>query len=341
MNGKVVNDKFGKLLDRLTSYRVKERPSSVIEILQELRIGRKISNTVSTSSVYSFKGEDLQAEHRVSIPSAMPNKQATKTTSSNNPASKQNVAKSLVELRSAKGIDYCELEKLLEQKKWIESDLLTIKLVLEVANRQRNGYLDTKDIIKFPSEDLRTIDQLWLYYSNERFGFSIQKDLWLKLNNNDLTYNYTAWKKFALQVGWYYTQKSRCKSHTCDEFINNIRNAQNAPLASLPRLVIGGIFLEWENAICLLLREDIDSLKKKKSAQNQSEQLKNYNDVSSNSSVNPTSTNTSNSLSNNKGCVIILLIILILLTIVTVNPAPDFIAVWVFQLSLYTSKKEK
>jgi serine/threonine protein kinase len=341
LNGKIVSNEFGKLLDQMTAYRVKERPSSVTEILQQFRIGQNTSNKFSPSSVYSFKGEDLQAEHRVSIPSATSNKQATKATSSNNSVSNQNVAKSPVELRSARGIDYRELEKLLEQKKWIESDLLTIKLVLEVANRQRNGYLDTKDIIKFPSEDLRTIDQLWLYYSNERFGFSIQKDLWLKLNNNDPKHNYSTWKKFALQVGWYYTQKGRCKSHTCDEFMNNIRNAQNAPLAGLPRLVIGGIFLEWENAICLLLREDINSLKKKKSAQNQSQQLKNNNDVSSNSSVKPTSTNTSNSLSNNKGCVTVILIGLLLLTIVTVNPAPAFIAVWVFQLSLYASKKEK
>ncbi|WP_055074109.1 bifunctional serine/threonine-protein kinase/formylglycine-generating enzyme family protein [Pseudanabaena sp. 'Roaring Creek'] len=37
LNGKVVSDGFGKLLDRLTAYRVKERPSSVIETLQVLQ----------------------------------------------------------------------------------------------------------------------------------------------------------------------------------------------------------------------------------------------------------------------------------------------------------------
>ncbi|PZO39175.1 MAG: serine/threonine protein kinase [Pseudanabaena frigida] len=37
LNGKIVSDVFGKLLDRLTSYRVKERPSSVIETLQVLQ----------------------------------------------------------------------------------------------------------------------------------------------------------------------------------------------------------------------------------------------------------------------------------------------------------------
>ncbi len=37
LNGKVVNDGFGKLLDRMTAYRVKERPNSVAEILQILQ----------------------------------------------------------------------------------------------------------------------------------------------------------------------------------------------------------------------------------------------------------------------------------------------------------------
>ena len=82
LNGKVVSDKFGKLLDRLTAYRVKERPSSVTEILQDLAVGRKTSTSVNTSSgVYSFKAEELKAEHRVSIPSATPNRKPTKVSS--------------------------------------------------------------------------------------------------------------------------------------------------------------------------------------------------------------------------------------------------------------------
>ncbi|MFN5725393.1 MAG: protein kinase domain-containing protein, partial [Pseudanabaena sp.] len=112
LNGKVVSNEFGKLLDRRTAYRVKERPNSVTESLQELGVGRKTSTSVNIfSGVYSFKAEELQAEHRVSIPSAIPNKQATKI-SSNSPDSNQNIAKRSFELRSARGIDYQELEDL-------------------------------------------------------------------------------------------------------------------------------------------------------------------------------------------------------------------------------------
>ncbi|MFN6166368.1 MAG: hypothetical protein ACK474_07820 [Pseudanabaena sp.] len=37
LNGKMVSDELGKLLDRMTAYRVKERPNSVIETLQVLQ----------------------------------------------------------------------------------------------------------------------------------------------------------------------------------------------------------------------------------------------------------------------------------------------------------------
>ena len=82
LNGKVVNDKFGKLLDQMTAYRVKERPNSVTEILLDLGIGKKVSNPVNNSGVYSFKAEELNGVNRVTIPYANTKKQATKTTSS-------------------------------------------------------------------------------------------------------------------------------------------------------------------------------------------------------------------------------------------------------------------
>ena len=54
LNGKTISDNFGKLLDRLTAYRVKERPNSVVDILQVLQPKASPSQTVqalaSTSS---------------------------------------------------------------------------------------------------------------------------------------------------------------------------------------------------------------------------------------------------------------------------------------------------
>ncbi len=38
---------------------------------------------------------------------------------------------------------------------------------------------ETADVIKrFPSQDLNVVDQLWVHYSNGRYGFSLQKQIW-------------------------------------------------------------------------------------------------------------------------------------------------------------------
>jgi uncharacterized caspase-like protein len=142
------------------------------------------------------------------------------------------VKKNSVELVSAKGIDYRELEKLLKAKEWRKADELTAKLMCQVANREKEGWLDTEHIEAFPCEDLRTIDQLWVHYSSSKFGFSIQKKLWLECGGEIGKYDYEVWKKFAAKVGWYHPQKNDWRTYT--EFMNDTKNAQNSLPASLP-----------------------------------------------------------------------------------------------------------
>ncbi|MBD2500505.1 GUN4 domain-containing protein [Anabaena azotica] len=60
-----------------------------------------------------------------------------------------------------------------------EADEETFKVMLKVAKREKQGYLGLDDIQEFPCEDLRIIDQLWVNYSNGRFGFSVQKKIYL------------------------------------------------------------------------------------------------------------------------------------------------------------------
>ena len=91
------------------------------------------------------------------------------------------VKKNLVELLSAKGIDYCKLEKLLKDKQWYEADQQTWKLMLKASGREKEEWIDLENlesIKKFPSEDLLTIDSLCMHYSNGFYGFSIQKQIY-------------------------------------------------------------------------------------------------------------------------------------------------------------------
>ena len=83
-------------------------------------------------------------------------------------------------LASDVGVNYQNLENLLKAGKWEAADKETIRVMLKVAKREEEGLFDYKSIENFPCTDLRTIDQLWVKYSNGHFGFSVQKRIWLE-----------------------------------------------------------------------------------------------------------------------------------------------------------------
>lgn len=82
-------------------------------------------------------------------------------------------------LASDVGVNYQNLENLLKAYQWKAADEETTKLMLKVAKREQQGFFDYESIENFPCTDLRTIDQLWVKYSNGHFGFSVQKRIWL------------------------------------------------------------------------------------------------------------------------------------------------------------------
>ncbi|MCC3593546.1 serine/threonine-protein kinase [Microcoleus sp. PH2017_28_MFU_U_A] len=111
------------------------------------------------------------------------------------------VAAETTRVISAVGMDYINLRNLLAAKKWKEADEETARVMLKVAGRDKEGWLDAESIQKFPCEDLRTIDQLWVEYSNGRFGFSAQKRIYQSLGGTS-QYDSEIWEKFGDKVGW-------------------------------------------------------------------------------------------------------------------------------------------
>ncbi|MEH2317871.1 GUN4 domain-containing protein [Nostoc sp.] len=91
---------------------------------------------------------------------------------------------------------YVQLQKLLSDGKWKEADDETAQKMWEVAGRQQERSLREEDFEKFPCEDLRTIDNLWVKYSKEHFGFSVQRHIWESADVN------SDFNKFILHVGW-------------------------------------------------------------------------------------------------------------------------------------------
>jgi len=102
------------------------------------------------------------------------------------------VAAETTRVISAVGMDYINLRNLLAAKKWKEADEETLRVMLKVAGREKEGWLNEESIEKFPCEDLRTIDQLWVKYSNGRFGFSVQKRIYQSLGGTR-EYNSEIW----------------------------------------------------------------------------------------------------------------------------------------------------
>lgn len=99
---------------------------------------------------------------------------------------------------------YIKLRDLLKAEKWKEADRETANRMCEVMDRQEDGWLSKEDIQFFPHQDLKNIDQLWVKYSNGKFGFSIQKKIYLECGAK-LDGKYPGdgiWSNFANQIGW-------------------------------------------------------------------------------------------------------------------------------------------
>lgn len=133
---------------------------------------------------------------------------------------------------SAVGMDYINLRNLLAAKKWKEADKQTARVMLKVAGREKEGWLNTESIEKFPCEDLRTIDQLWIKYSNGRFGFSVQKRIYQSLGGTS-EYDEAIFERFGDRVGW--IQKNERL------YYNDLTFSEKAPEAHLPVRGRGGL----------------------------------------------------------------------------------------------------
>ncbi|MBD2253155.1 serine/threonine-protein kinase [Nostoc parmelioides] len=97
--------------------------------------------------------------------------------------------------------DYLQLENALKARKWLEADQKTIKVLLKIAGRQRERWLDIESIRKCSTTELSTIDKMWMTHSNKRFGFSVQKWIWRSIGGNREA-DFETWFKFCDKVGW-------------------------------------------------------------------------------------------------------------------------------------------
>lgn len=80
--------------------------------------------------------------------------------------------------------DYSQLSNLLAEGQWQQADKETMNVILRISGRTTEGYPKPSDIKKFPTADLQEIDNLWSRHSQGKFGFTSQKQIWLKASRN-------------------------------------------------------------------------------------------------------------------------------------------------------------
>lgn len=102
----------------------------------------------------------------------------------------------LLPLPSERSIDYGPVQDLLVQQKFQDADQQTLQKLCELAGPTavRRNWLYFTEVGQFPSTDLQTLNTLWYVYSEGRFGFSVQRDLWLGVGKN--------WDKLWPKIGW-------------------------------------------------------------------------------------------------------------------------------------------
>ncbi len=102
----------------------------------------------------------------------------------------------IVPLQSSKGIDYTTLQKLLAHQKFEAADKLTNEKLCELAGADalKRKWIYFTEVEQLPTIDLHTIDALWRFHSAGKFGFSIQREIWLGMGKN--------WDKLWVKLGW-------------------------------------------------------------------------------------------------------------------------------------------
>lgn len=130
----------------------------------------------------------------------------------------------VAKLNSSLKINYQPLQNVLMNQKFEKADQLTSQYLCELANvgsENRKNWLYFTDIQFIPTEDLCALDLLWKIYSKGKFGFSVQKEIWISNNQT--------WEKLWDKIGWTHKNNGITKRYP-----NEFEWTLNAPNGHLP-----------------------------------------------------------------------------------------------------------
>lgn len=129
--------------------------------------------------------------------------------------------KGLVCPQSSQGVDYSELQMLLVKRDYQQADKLTNQKLCELAGESAiaRKWVYFTEVEQFPALDLTAIDILWGLYSENKFGWSKQYELWNRLGKD--------WERLWPQLKW---KNEGAWTRYPNEFIWDL----SAPIGHLP-----------------------------------------------------------------------------------------------------------
>ncbi|MBD2576082.1 GUN4 domain-containing protein [Oscillatoria sp. FACHB-1406] len=127
----------------------------------------------------------------------------------------------IVPLHSEQNIDCSPIARALREQDFLNADRLTLEKLCELVGPSaiQRKWLFFSEVEKIPIADLRAIDSLWRVYSEGKFGYSVQREIWLAQGKD--------FGKLWSKIGW---KTDKNWTRYPNEFIWNV----SAPRGHLP-----------------------------------------------------------------------------------------------------------
>jgi len=100
-------------------------------------------------------------------------------------------------MSSDMNIDYTTLRDVLKSGDFKEADAETRRLLIRMSGEEavKRGWIYWAEVRTIPDADMETLESLWQYFSEGKFGFVQQRKIWKKVR--------AAFDKYALEVSWF------------------------------------------------------------------------------------------------------------------------------------------
>lgn len=237
--GTSISPQLGQILDKLLQPHLVQRYSFAAEVLQDINTALNAGDSLRDSFaartsvqqkppiVPAINNSDISDLNLLTTP-------ATPLSQTNLPAhSLENPALSFTAnleptLISAADVDYITLRDFLLNKKWKEADRETWNVLCKCLSLTPETKLEIGQIYQLPCQDLQTIDRLWEYYSQGRFCFSVQKQIYESVKGDYI--------RFCDRVNW--------PTYNSNTAAAQLKFSHKSPAGHLPsRSWIGGV--QW------------------------------------------------------------------------------------------------